>query len=162
MVRNVLSYGFIFPGNKHHFAAMGVKVSTENRKPPPKFSLVKIGGENKSHSKIYSQLQQFHKGKLSRLSEVSMYYLLSGANFSKQKRHTAKKDDDWSGECYCASELILICQNCQHSVLFEGKQNTSVLFLLQLKAMCKTLRSSDLYLLFTRECRGEKSSFSSK
>lgn len=156
------SYGLIFPGYKHHYAVMGVIMSTESH--PQSSTSSKLGKKINLIERSIPTLQQFHKRKLSKVSNISMYYLLSGANFSKQERHTPKKDDDRSGDCFCALELILICQNCQHSVLFDGKQNTSVLFLLQLRAVHRTLLCSDLHLqlLFMRECRRKKSSCSTK
>lgn len=112
MVRNMDSYGLIFPGYKHHYAVMGVIMSTESH--PQSSTLSKLGKKINLIERSIPTLQQFHKHKLSKVSKISMYYLLSGANFSKQERHTPKKDDDRSGDCFCALELILICQNCQH------------------------------------------------
>lgn len=50
MVRNIF---FSFIGYGHHFAIIGVIKSSENRKPAPKFNLVKTG-KNNSLRKIYS------------------------------------------------------------------------------------------------------------
>lgn len=52
MVRNMDSYGLIFPGYKHHYAVMGVIMSTESH--PQSSTSSKLGKKNKSHRKIYS------------------------------------------------------------------------------------------------------------
>lgn len=113
MVRNM---AFSFPRCRHSFAKMSVKSPQKIKSNPPNSTLSKLRGKV-NQKELFPHCSSSTKVNY---KKIPICCLLSGTDCSKENRHRAKKGDDWSiVSCY-ALEMILICQNCQRLLSFEG------------------------------------------